>query len=152
MEIQTEASVQTGTLPLSIRFGLAAWILLGQLVSVVCLTWLSFILGSLSRAFPFLGSPLAATVLLPVLGIGAPVLCSWAFARQYMAHVRPLVVAVVSYVFAASPFVLTVLITGDSHVAPLAIAVAPGERPRFILRKFHTPKNEQKSRIACALS
>jgi len=117
MEIQTEASVQTGTSPLSIRFGLAAWILLGQLVSVVCLTWLSFILGFLSRAFPFLGSPLAATVLLPVLGIGAPVLCSWAFARQYMAHVRPLVVAVVSYVFAASPFVLTVLITGDDRQA-----------------------------------
>jgi len=112
-----EAAVQSRSFPLSIRFRVVAWTLLGQFVSIFCVTWLSFILGFLLSAPPFSAPSLATAVLFLLLFIGVPVLCSWAFVRRYSAYVRPLLVSICSCVIGASPVVLTAQIAGGNRQA-----------------------------------
>ena len=99
------------------RLQVVALVFAGQIVGLLCAALVLSILGIASHSLPVLGSRSVATVMFPLLFIGAPILASWAFLKRLSGRIRPFLVSVFSYLCAGSLFVWILWLTGGVRQA-----------------------------------
>lgn len=127
----------------------AVWVLCGQVVGYLCGVMVLTMAGLSSVVYPVVASPTVDLALYIVTFAILPILCSWLLLRRVDAYSNPIVVCIVSYVFALSTFVCLVRMTdGSRHSVGVSLLKALALVPTAsILGSLLTQLVQQKAKV-----